>query len=49
MNMYMNSRKIIDYVLVLPISAPSFCPTVCKLGGAIPLALNVCAALIKHT
>ena len=49
MNVYTNSGKTIDYVLVLPISVPSFCPMVCKLGGAIPLAPGVCTALIKHT
>lgn len=37
-----------DYVLVLPVSVPSFCPMVCKLGGDIPLAPGVCAALIVH-
>ena len=48
MNMYTNSRKIFDYILVLPIAVPSFCPMVCKLGGDIPLAPGVCAALIVH-
>ena len=49
MYMYTNSRKIIDYVLVQLISVPSFCSTVCKLGGAVPLEPDVCTVLIKHT
>jgi len=39
----------IDYVLVQPISVARFFLMVCKLGGAIPLALSVCATLIKCT
>lgn len=31
-------QETIHYVLVQPISVPRFCPTVCKLGGAVPLA-----------
>ena len=49
MNMYTNSGKILDYILVLHIFVPSFCPTVCKLGGAIPLVPSVGTVLIKHT
>ena len=45
MNMYPNSRKTIDYVLVWPISVAQFFQTVCKLGGSIPLAPGVRAAL----
>lgn len=37
-----------DYLLVQPISVACFFLT-CKLGGAIPLAPGVCAALTKHT
>ena len=47
MNMYTNSGKIIDYVLVRPIPVPSFCPTLSKLSESIPLAPGVCAALNK--
>ena len=37
MNMYPNSRKTIDYVLVQPISEARFFQTVCKFGGSMAL------------
>ena len=41
--------ETIDYVLVQPISVARFFLSVCKLGGAIPLAPAVCTTLIEHT
>ena len=38
----------IDYVLVRPISVAPFLLTVCKLGGAIPLAPGCMSVTNKH-
>jgi len=47
MNMYTNSGKIIDYVLVLPISMASFCPDRTPVRRRYPLCIRLCAALIE--
>jgi len=47
MNMDMNSRKIIDYELALPISIPSFCLDGMQVRRSYPPCIWLCAALIK--
>jgi len=48
MNIYMNSGKIIDYVLALPISIPSFCPDGVQVRSRDTPCTRLCVALNKR-